>query len=217
MVPIQGDPAITGPRAGSSRDHASAKVLAAPGAADPGRAAQLAGSAQKHGGSVVDGSSGLAANHSRPGAGPSAEVPVGREGAGAHDVFQLLETVLPQVPAYRQATVTARDFEPGERVEVDCAGDTLQLLEVSTGEIHKTYVFVAGLGFSQLLFAGAAEDTRSRNWLGCHRRMFEFYGGHLTVPGLPQVRRSRSQPWIRGACRALPHGRGPSPRRAHSR
>ena len=87
-------------------------------------------------------------------------------------------------PQYRQAAVTARDFEPGERVEVDYAGDTLEWIEVSTGEIHKAYVFVAGLGFSQLLFAWAAEDTRSRNWLGCHRRMFEFYGGvaHVTVP-----------------------------------
>jgi len=87
-------------------------------------------------------------------------------------------------PQYRQAAVTARDFEPGERVEVDYAGDTLEWIELSTGEIHKGYVFVSGLGFSQLLFAWAAEDTRSRNWLIAHRRMFEFYGGvaHVTVP-----------------------------------
>ncbi len=86
-------------------------------------------------------------------------------------------------PQYRQATVTARDFEPGERVEVDYAGDTIEWIE-STGEIRKAYVFVAGLGFSQMLFAWAAEDTRSANWLGCHRRMFAFYGGvaHVTVP-----------------------------------
>jgi transposase len=87
-------------------------------------------------------------------------------------------------PQYRQATATAREFEPGERVEVDYAGDTLEWIDVSTGEIHKAYVFVAGLGFSHLLFAWAAEDTKSRNWLGCHRRMFAFYGGvaHVTVP-----------------------------------
>lgn len=87
-------------------------------------------------------------------------------------------------PQYRQAAVTARDFDPGERVEVDYAGDALEWIDLSTGEIHKAYVFVAGLGFSQLLFAWAAEDTRSRNWLTAHRRMFEFYGGvaHVTVP-----------------------------------
>jgi transposase len=87
-------------------------------------------------------------------------------------------------PQYRQAAVTARDFEPGERVEVDYAGDTIEWVELSTGEIRKAYVFVAGLGFSQLLFAWAAADTKSANWLGCHRRMFAFYGGvaHVTVP-----------------------------------
>jgi len=44
--------------------------------------------------------------------------------------------------------------------------------------------FVAGLGFSQLLFAWAADDVKSRNWLDGHRRMYAFYGGvpHVTVP-----------------------------------
>jgi hypothetical protein len=87
-------------------------------------------------------------------------------------------------PEYRQASVTARDFVPGERVEVDYAGDPIEWVEFKTGEIRKAWVFVAGLGFSQLLFAWAAEDMRSRNWLASHRRMYAFYGGvpHVTVP-----------------------------------
>ena len=87
-------------------------------------------------------------------------------------------------PQYREATVTAREFEPAERVEVDYAGDPIEWYEIKTGEIHKAYVFVSGLGFSQLLFAWAAEDMKSRNWLGAHRRMYEWYGGvpHVTVP-----------------------------------
>jgi transposase len=87
-------------------------------------------------------------------------------------------------PQYRETTITAREFEPGERVEVDYAGDPIEWYEIKTGEIHNAYVFVSGLGFSQLLFAWAAEDMKSRNWLGCHRRMFEYYGGvsHVTVP-----------------------------------
>jgi hypothetical protein len=69
-------------------------------------------------------------------------------------------------------------------VEVDYAGDAIEWLELKTGEIRKAYVFVAGLGFSHLLFAWAAEDMKSRNWLASHRRMFSFYGGvtHVTVP-----------------------------------
>jgi transposase len=87
-------------------------------------------------------------------------------------------------PQYRQASVTAREFEAGERVEVDYAGDALEWIESKAGEIRKAFVFVAGLGFSQLLFAWAAEDMKSRNWLGAHRRMFAYYGGatHVTVP-----------------------------------
>ena len=87
-------------------------------------------------------------------------------------------------PQYRQTSVTAREFDPGERVEVDYAGDPIEWFDLNSGEIHKAYVFVSGLGFSQLLFAWAADDMKSRNWLGAHRRMFTFYGGvpHVTVP-----------------------------------
>ena len=91
-------------------------------------------------------------------------------------------------PELRQATVTAREFAPGERVEVDYAGDPIEWVELRTGEIHKAWVFVAGLGFSQLLFAWAADDMTSRNWLDSHQRMYAFYGGvpHVTVPETTQ-------------------------------
>jgi len=87
-------------------------------------------------------------------------------------------------PQYREASVTAREFAPGERVEVDYAGDPIEWIEVKSGEIRRAWVFVAALGYSQLLYARAAEDMKSRNWLGCHRRMFAYYGGvpHVTVP-----------------------------------
>ncbi len=87
-------------------------------------------------------------------------------------------------PELRQASVTARDFAPGERVEVDYAGDPIEWIDLRTGEIRSAWVFVAGLGFSQLLFAWAAEDMKSRSWLDSHQRMYLFYGGvpHVTVP-----------------------------------
>ena len=80
-------------------------------------------------------------------------------------------------PQYREATVTAREFVGGERVEVDWAGDPLEWVDFKSGEIRKAWVFVAGLGFSQLLFARATEDMKSRSWLGCHRRMYAYFGG----------------------------------------
>jgi hypothetical protein len=87
-------------------------------------------------------------------------------------------------PQYREASITLREFEPGERAEVDYAGDTIAWIDLKTGEINEAVVFVSGLGFSQLLFAWASDDMKSKNWLAAHRRMFEFLGGvtHVTAP-----------------------------------
>lgn len=86
-------------------------------------------------------------------------------------------------PNLMKASVTLREFSPGERCEVDWAGDKIEWMDVHTGEIHEAHVFIGALGFSQLLFAWAAENEQSVNWLGAHRRMFEAFGGvpHVTV------------------------------------
>lgn len=76
-----------------------------------------------------------------------------------------------------QATVTLREFKPGEYCEVDYAGDKIDWLERRTGEIRHAHVFVGILCFSQKIFAVAHENEKKTNWLDAHRRMFEFYGG----------------------------------------
>ena len=38
-------------------------------------------------------------------------------------------------PQYRMASVTAREFTAGERVEVDYAGDPIEWFDLKTGEI----------------------------------------------------------------------------------
>jgi transposase len=80
-------------------------------------------------------------------------------------------------PNLREATVTAREFDPGECAEVDYAGDKIEWVDIKTGEIHEAVVFVAALGFSQLFFAWASENMQSRNWLIAHRRMLQSFGG----------------------------------------
>lgn len=87
-------------------------------------------------------------------------------------------------PALLKAAVTLREFAPGERVEVDYAGDTIPWLDLKSRKIHQANVFVGTLGFSQLFFAHAAGDMKSANWLHSHRRMFEAFGGvpHVLVP-----------------------------------
>src|SRR5437764_14954851 len=87
-------------------------------------------------------------------------------------------------PQYREPSITAREFAPGERVEVDYAGEPLEWIELKSGEIRKASVFVAGLGVSQLLCAWAVEDRKSRNRLSWHRRMLAYYRRlpHVTRP-----------------------------------
>jgi len=75
------------------------------------------------------------------------------------------------------ATVTLREFKPGEHCEVDYAGGRIEWLDTRTGEIHEAHVFLGILCFSQKIFAWAAKDEKKPNWLDSHRRMFEFYGG----------------------------------------
>jgi hypothetical protein len=126
----------------------------------------------------------VASDHPRARAGALAKVHLGGGAQHLTSYSNFWKQFYRKFPQYREAAVTAREFEPGERVEVDYAGDTIDWIELQSGEIRKAYVFVAGLGFSQLLFAWATEDMKSRNWLGAHRRMFAFYGGvtHVTVP-----------------------------------
>ena len=68
----------------------------------------------------------------------------------------------------------------GRSVEVDWSGPTMELLDPTTGEVSKVYLFVACLPFSRFAFVQASLDMRQEAWLRAHVAMFEFFGG--TVP-----------------------------------
>lgn len=83
-------------------------------------------------------------------------------------------------PEFKEALVTLREFEPGERAEVDYAGGKITWFDPRTKALRKACVFIGALGFSQLVFATAKEDQASPNWLSSHVQMFEAFRG---VPG----------------------------------
>ncbi|MBU0505958.1 IS21 family transposase [bacterium] len=89
-----------------------------------------------------------------------------------------------QYPHYKKSTVVHRIFEPGDRCEVDYAGGKIEWVDLKTGVIHDADVFIGILGFSQLIFAYAKENAKSRNFLECHSKMFSYFGGvtKITVP-----------------------------------
>lgn len=67
-------------------------------------------------------------------------------------------------------------------IEVDWSGPTMQLLDPTTGEVSKVYLFVACLPFSRYAFVEACLDMRQESWLRAHTSMFTFFGG--SVPRL---------------------------------
>ena len=72
----------------------------------------------------------------------------------------------------------------GERLFVDYAGQTVPLIDASTGEITRAQVFVAVLGASNYTFACATATQSAVDWVGAIIRALEFIGGvpRLIVP-----------------------------------
>lgn len=80
-------------------------------------------------------------------------------------------------------TVTLRDFAPGSQCEVDWSGKGIAWRD-HRGRGYEARVFVGVLCHSQLIFACATHDEKKGNWLACHERMYEAFGGvpRVTAP-----------------------------------
>ena len=73
---------------------------------------------------------------------------------------------------------TMRQTHPaGERLFVDYAGSTVDVIDAITGEVRAAHIFVAALGASNLTYAEARWSEAQADWLGCHVNAFDFLGG----------------------------------------
>lgn len=72
----------------------------------------------------------------------------------------------------------------GEKLFVDYCGQTVPVIDPSTGESTAAQIFVAVLGASNYTFAEATWSQKLADWIGSHVRAFEFLGGtsELVVP-----------------------------------
>jgi len=72
----------------------------------------------------------------------------------------------------------------GEKLFVDYAGMTGQVIDRKTGEILQAQIFVATLGASNYTFSEATWSQTMPDWIGSHNRAFEFFGGvpRIVVP-----------------------------------
>jgi transposase len=84
----------------------------------------------------------------------------------------------------RQDPVMRLPHVAGEKMYVDFCGDTVAVIDPSSGEIWQAQVFVSVLGASGYLYAEAVRGQDSQSWLDVHVRTFEFYGGvpEVVVP-----------------------------------
>lgn len=81
-----------------------------------------------------------------------------------------------QDEACRQVTMHLH-HKPGEKVEVDWAGDPLYFTDSETGERITAHLFVGVLPYSQYTFDEAFVNEQQHAWLQAHVDMYAFFGG----------------------------------------
>ena len=65
----------------------------------------------------------------------------------------------------------------GEKMFVDYAGGTVDVIDGATGEVREVQIFVAVLGASSYAYAEATWTQSLPDWIGSHCRAFAFFGG----------------------------------------
>lgn len=100
----------------------------------------------------------------------------------------------------RQTKATMRiRHKPGEKLEVDWAGQTAFIKDNITGENIKAYVFVATLPYSGFSYVESFLSMNMESWIQAHINCYEFLNGvaRILVPdnlktGVEQVRKYNS-------------------------
>ncbi|NDV24954.1 IS21 family transposase [Desulfovibrio sp. JC022] len=72
----------------------------------------------------------------------------------------------------------------GEKLFVDFAGHTMDVVDPETGEVSTAQIFLATLGFSNLTFVRALPSQGLEDWIEAHNRALKFLGGapEIVVP-----------------------------------
>jgi transposase len=65
----------------------------------------------------------------------------------------------------------------GEKLFVDYAGHTVEIVNPVSGEVSRAQIFVAALGASNYTYVEATESQELAHWIGSHIRAFKYFGG----------------------------------------
>jgi len=80
--------------------------------------------------------------------------------------------------------VMRQTHRAGEKLFIDYAGQTVEIIDRQTGEVKHAQIFVAVLGASNYTFAEATWSQGLADWLGSHVRALGYLGGcpEILVP-----------------------------------
>jgi len=86
-------------------------------------------------------------------------------------------------PVLRQA------HQPGEKVFVDWAGQTVPIHHAHDGSVSAAHLFVAVLGYSNKTYAEAFDNEQLAAWVSAHCHTYAFFEGvaKITVPDNPKT------------------------------
>ncbi|MCQ5090948.1 IS21 family transposase [Slackia exigua] len=73
------------------------------------------------------------------------------------------------------------EHKPAQEMQVDYVGDTMEVVDMDTGEVLKVYVFAACLPYSGELYAEGFFDMKEESWVEAHVHAFSFFGGSVPV------------------------------------
>ena len=65
----------------------------------------------------------------------------------------------------------------GQKIEVDFAGKTFEMIDRLTGEISTIVVFVAVLPYSQYIYAEGMLSTKEAQWIEVNNNALQYFGG----------------------------------------
>jgi transposase len=74
--------------------------------------------------------------------------------------------------------------KPAEQIEVDWAGQTLQIVDSATGELIPVYIFVGVLSYSLYTYVEGFISMDQDCWIDAHVHMYRYFGGvtRLLIP-----------------------------------
>ena len=79
--------------------------------------------------------------------------------------------------AVKQQLTMHLEHKPGDIMQVDWAGDTMQMVDTTTGELLDVYLFVCTLPYSGYAYCEPFLSMNQENWIAAHVNAFRFFGG----------------------------------------